>query len=185
MSGTLISSEIAEPYAQALMSVAQNNNLTEQFGTTCREIVNLFQESPEFGDFITNPVVNSEAKKNVLRQILGNEANAYLVNFVMLLVDKRRITFLKEIAEQFLALLRKLNQVVLAEVTSTKELSESQRQGIIDRVKGISQARDVELNVKLDPDLVGGVIIKVGSQVIDASIRGQLRRISMSLNSIG
>jgi F-type H+-transporting ATPase subunit delta len=183
MSGTLISSEIAEPYAQALMSVAQNNNLTEQFGTTCRELLNLFKESPDFSDFIANPVVNSEAQKGVLRRVLGSEANAYFVNFLMLLVDKRRIVFLKEIAEQFLVLLRKLNQVVLAEVTSAKELSEGQRQAILERVKGISNARDVELQVAIDPNLIGGVIIKVGSQVIDASIRGQLRRISMSLNS--
>jgi F-type H+-transporting ATPase subunit delta len=183
MSGTLISSEIAEPYGQALMSIAQNSNLTEQFGNTCREIVELLQNSAEFSDFVVNPVVSAEAKKAVLRQVLGDGTNANFVNFLMLLVDKRRIVFLKEIAEQFLALLRKLNQIVLAEVTSAKELSESQQQAIIERVKGMTDARDVELKVAIDPTLVGGVIIKVGSQVIDASIRGQLRRISMSLNN--
>ncbi len=183
MSGTLISSEIAEPYAQALMSVAQQNGLTEQFGNTCREIESLMEESQDFSDFIANPVTNPEAKKAVLRQVFG-DANPYFINFLMLLIDKRRIVFLKEIAAQFTDLLRKLNQVVLAEVTSAKDLNDGQKQALVERVKGITEARDVELKITIDPELIGGVIIKVGSKIIDASVRGQLRRIGMSLSSV-
>ncbi len=182
MSGTLISSEVGEPYAQALMSLAQQNNLTDQFGDTFRSLSSLLTESQDFRDFVLNPVIKGEDKKAVLRQVLGSDANPYLVNFMMLLVDKRRIVFLEPIVEQYLNLLRKLNQTVLAEVTSATELSESQQQSLVEKVKAIAQARDVELKTSIDPDLIGGVIIKVGSKVIDASIRGQLRRISVSLN---
>jgi F-type H+-transporting ATPase subunit delta len=77
--------------------------------------------------------------------------------------------------------LRKLNQVVLAEVTSTVELNDSQKEALVQRVKGITKATDVEIQTQIDPSLIGGVIIKIGSQVIDASLRGQLRRIGMSL----
>lgn len=184
MSGTLISSEIAEPYAQALMSLAQQSNLTEQFGNACRDIESLMEESTEFSDFVANPVVNPEAKKEVLKQVMGQGANPYFVNFLMLLVDKRRIIFLKEIAAQFSALLRKLNNVVLAEVTSATELNDGQKQALVDRVKGITDASDVELKITIDPELIGGVIIKVGSKIIDASVQGQLRRIGMSLGSV-
>jgi F-type H+-transporting ATPase subunit delta len=183
MSGTLVSSEIAEPYAQALMSLAQQRELTEQFGNDFRSLESLFEESKEFSDFIANPIIKAENKKSVLKQIMGNEANPYLVNFLMLLVDKRRIIFLEAIAKQYLNLLRKLNQTVLAEVTSAKELTEEQQRGIVEKVKAIAEANDVELKTTVDPSLIGGVIIKVGSKVIDASLRGQLRRISMSLNS--
>ena len=183
MSGTLISSEIAEPYAQALMSVAQQNNLTQEFGGICRDIENLMEESPEFRDFVLNPVADPDAKKAVLRQVFS-DANAYFVNFLMLLVDKRRIVFLKEIAIQFSSLLRKLNQIVLAEVSSATELNDGQKQALVDRVKGITEAQDVELKINIDPELIGGVIIKVGSKVIDASVRGQLRRIGMSLGNL-
>ena len=183
MSGTLVSSEVAEPYAQALMSVAQENNLTEQFGKTFREIEDLMEESAEFSDFVANPVVNPEAKKEVLRKVMGDDTSPYLINFLMLLVDKRRIIFLKEIAAQFSALVRKLNNIVLAEIISAKELNEEQKQALVDRVKGITDASDVELKITVDPELIGGVIIKVGSKIIDASVQGQLRRIGMSLGS--
>ena len=183
MSGSIISSEVAEPYAQALMSLAQSQNLTESFGDIFRSLGSLMEESPEFTDFIANPVVKGEDKKAVLRQVMGSEANPYLTNFLMLLVDKRRIVFLEQIVNQFLSLLRELNQVALAEVISAQELSEAQKNAVVDRVKGITNARDVELKTNIDADLIGGVIIKVGSQVIDASIRGQLRRLSVSLGS--
>ncbi|MBE9169209.1 F0F1 ATP synthase subunit delta [Pleurocapsales cyanobacterium LEGE 06147] len=181
MSTTLISSEIAEPYAQALMSLAQERNLTEQFGEQFRALDSLFEESPEFGEFIANPVIKAEDKKSVLRRVMDDEANPYLINFLMLLVDKRRIIFLKQITEQFLNLLRQLNQTVLAEVVSARELNEEQTRAVADKVKSITNARDVELKTSVDPDLIGGVIIKVGSQVLDASLRGQLRRISTNL----
>ena len=181
MSGALLSMGIAEPYAQALMSVAQSHDLTEQFGESFRSLESLLEQSQEFRDFVMNPVIKAESKKSVLQQVMGNDVNPYLLNFLMLLVDKRRIVFLPEIATQYLELLRKLNQTVLAEVTATKELSEAQTQAVIERVKSMTDARDVEIKTSINPDLIGGVIIKVGSQVIDASLRGQLRRISINL----
>ncbi|MBE9045439.1 F0F1 ATP synthase subunit delta [Pleurocapsales cyanobacterium LEGE 10410] len=181
MAGTLISSEIGEPYAQALMSLAQQNELADQFGETFRELETLLADSQEFKDFVLNPVIKNEDKKAVLKQVMG-DANPYLVNFMMLLVDKRRIVFLEPIVEQYLSLLRKLNQTVLAEAISAKELNDEQKNNIVEKVKRIVEARDVELKTKVDPSLIGGVIIKVGSKVIDASLRGQLRRISVSLN---
>lgn len=182
MSTTLLSSEIAEPYTQALMSLAQSNGLTEKFGESCRALAALLEESQEFSEFIANPILKDNDKKSVLRRVMGDEENPYLINFLMLLVDKRRIVFLEAIVKQYLKLLRDLNQTVLAEITSAKELTEAQKQAVIEKVKAIGQARNVEIKTTIDPDLLGGVIIKVGSQVLDASIRGQLRRIRISLS---
>jgi F-type H+-transporting ATPase subunit delta len=84
---------------------------------------------------------------------------------------------------QYLALLRQLNQTVLAEITSAVPLTETQQQAITEKVIALTNARQVEIETKIDSELIGGVIIKVGSQVIDASLRGQLRRISLRLSS--
>ncbi|NEO28798.1 MAG: F0F1 ATP synthase subunit delta [Kamptonema sp. SIO4C4] len=181
MPSNLISSEIAEPYAQALMSLAQSNDLTETFGRDFRDLGQLLDDSPELQAFIANPVVSDNDKKEIIGRIMG-DSNHYLMNFLMLLVDKRRIVFLRPILEQYLALLRDLNNVVLAEVTSTRDLNDDQRRNIEDRVKAMTGAQGVEIKNEIDPDIIGGVVIKVGSQVIDASLRGQLRRIGMSLN---
>ncbi|WGV24536.1 ATP synthase F1 subunit delta [Halotia branconii] len=175
--------EVAQPYAQALMSIAQSKNLTEEFGEDARSLLNLLKNSEQLQNFIDNPFIQPENKKGVISQIMGESANSYLRNFLLLLVDKRRIAFLEPILQQYLALLRQLNKTVLAEVTSAVPLSPEQQQAIEQKVIAITNARQVELETKVDRELIGGVIIKVGSQVIDASLRGQLRRLSLRLSS--
>jgi F-type H+-transporting ATPase subunit delta len=127
--------------------------------------------------------VKPENKKNLLKQLLGEGVSPYLRNFLLLLVDRRRIAFLEPILQQYLVLLRQLNQTVLAEITSAVPLTEGQQQAITEKVITLTKAAKVELATKIDSDLIGGVIIKVGSQVIDASLRGQLRRLSLRLSS--
>ncbi|OKH24112.1 F0F1 ATP synthase subunit delta [Hydrococcus rivularis NIES-593] len=182
MKGSAFGTEVAEPYAQALMAVAQSNNLTDRFGDDIRTLIDLIESSQDLSEFLANPVVKDPDKKAILRRI-ARESHPYLVNFLMLIVDKRRVIFLKKICEQYLELLRKLKNAVLAEVISATELNERQRQAVSDKVRALTGAQAVELKTKIDPDLIGGVIIKVGSQVYDASLRGQLRRISYSLSS--
>lgn len=180
MSG--ITGEIVEPYAAALMSLAQSKNLTEQFGEEVRSLLSLMENSADLKSFLTNPVIKRDDKKSVLQRVLGDQVNPYIRNFLMLLIDRGRILFLEGIGNQYLALLRKLNQTVLAEVSSAVDLTDAQKQTLTDKVKAMTGAREVEIQTQIDPDLLGGVIIKVGSQVIDASLRGQLRRIGISLS---
>ncbi len=180
MKGSLSSAEVFEPYAEALMAVAQEKNLTEKFGEDVASLLSLIETSPELNAFITSPIVRGEDKKAVLQQI-SQGIDPFITSFLMILVDRRRIVFLEGICQHFRTLIRKLNQIVLAEVTSAFELNDGQRQAVIDKVKAMTQAHEVELVNKIDQDLIGGVIIKVGSQVIDASLRGQLRRLSISL----
>lgn len=181
MKGSLFSNAVAEPYAQALMSIAESKDLTNRFGEIFRDLEALMAESPELREFILNPVIEPENKKAVLRRVLGDDTPMELTNFVMLLVDKRRIIFLSDIAQQYLERLRELNNTVLAEVRAAKALNEDQEQAIRDRVKAMTNAQEVELKTVVEPALLGGVIIKVGSQVIDTSLRAQLRRIGMRL----
>jgi F-type H+-transporting ATPase subunit delta len=183
MKGSLLSSEVLEPYAEALMSLAQSNDLTQRLGEDVAALLNLLEESGELRQFLASPIVSAENKKAVLQQIGGEELHPFMKNFLKILVDRRRIVFLEGICKHYQALLRKLNQAVLAEVASAVELTDAQKQSVREKVIAMTSANQVELNTKIDPDLIGGVIIKVGSQVVDASLRGQLRRIGLRLSS--
>lgn len=180
---SIVQAQVLEPYAEALMSLAQTHNLTEEIGENMRSLIDLLAESEELRSLLANPFIKADAKRSIVDQIVGDRVHPYTRNFLKLLVDRRRILFLEGICQQYLAILRKLNQTVLAEVTSACEINEDQQQRVKDRVKAMTNANQVELSLKLDSELIGGVIIKVGSQVIDASLRGQLRRIGMRLSS--
>lgn len=183
MKGGVVSAEVIEPYAEALMSVAQSQNQVDKIGEDVSNLLSLLESSPDLKLFLGNPLVAAEAKKGVLQQLVGEAVHPYTMNILKLLVDRRRIGVLEGICEHFQTLMRELKQTALAEVTSAVELTEAQQESIKEKVKAISGAREVELKTKIDPDLLGGVIIKVGSQLLDASLRGQLRRIGVSLSA--
>lgn len=181
MKGGSLATAVFEPYARALLSLAQEHGLIDRFSEDVSDWVTLLEGSPELQQFLENPLLESGKKKAALQQIAGDQLHPYLRSFTMLLVDRRRIMFLLGICKQFQALLRELNQTVLAEVSSAVELNGDQQEAIRQKVVSMTGARQVDLAISLNPELIGGVIVKVGSQVIDSSLRGQLRRVSLKL----
>jgi F-type H+-transporting ATPase subunit delta len=165
------------------MSLAKSNNLSEEFGNEIRSLLGLLESSEDLRQFLGNPLIKPDAKKAVIKQIAGADMNPLMRSFLSLLIDKGRILFLEGIGKQYLTQLRELNQTVLAEVTSAVPLSDAQQQTVREKVQAMTSARQVEIETKIDADLIGGVVIKVGSQVIDASLRGQLRRLGIRLSS--
>ena len=176
-------SGIAEPYAQALMSLAQSNDALEKFAEDVASLRGALAESDQFRRFLSDPFVEPGAKKAVLSQLAEKGLHSVVGTFLKLLVDRKRIALLDEICQKFQVLYREATNTVLAEVTSVLELSDEQRSAVIDLVKSMTSASEVEIETQLDPSLLGGVVIKVGSQVVDASLRGQLRRIGLSLSA--
>ncbi|NEQ32775.1 MAG: F0F1 ATP synthase subunit delta [Leptolyngbya sp. SIO4C5] len=183
MSGSLVNSEIIDPYAQGLMSLAKDQSLTDRFGEDAAGLLSILQESAELNQFLGSPLVGAEAKKSVLRQVASESLHPYMLNFLMLLIDRGRISLLTGVLKQYQSLLRDLNKTVLAEVTSAIELTDEQKESVRQKVLSMTEAQGVDLETQIDPDLLGGVIIKVGSQVVDASLRSQLRRIGLQLGS--
>jgi len=176
-------SEVSAPYAQALLSIDQSKDAVDEVSNIAGELLSLLKASDELSEFLANPITSGEAKKGVLNQVLGDGANQQMKNFLMLLVDRGRIYLAEPILQQFQAKVRELKQAVLAEVISAVELSDEQKETVRQKVQRMTEARSVELETRVDPDLIGGVIIQIGSQVLDASIRGQLRRIGLQLGA--
>ncbi len=176
-----IAKQLSVPYAEALLALAKQHDLVDAIADDMRGLAAVLQETPELGVFLANPLVKPAVKKAVLGKTLADKVNPFTLNFLNLLADRGRIIVLAAIADSFLALVRRLKNIALAEVRTTKPLSDAQQAAVVDKVKQITGAVDVELATHIDATLIGGVIIKVGSQVIDASIRGQLRRLSLQL----
>lgn len=183
MKGSAAMAEVIEPYAEALMSLAQDSNLSDQFGEDAKNILDTLDTSDELSSLMVSPVFEATQKKAIIRQIFEGQVQGNMVNFLLLLVDRKRESYIVGICKRYQELLRDLKKIVLAEVTATVELSDDQRQSITDKVKAMTGAQAVELETRIDPSLIGGVVIKVGSQVFDASLSGQLRRMALNFSA--
>ncbi|PZU95684.1 MAG: F0F1 ATP synthase subunit delta [Pseudanabaena sp.] len=183
MKSNSVSQAVVSPYAEALMSLAQEQDNLDAIAKDVRMIGDILTDSVDLSQLFANPLVGANVKKGVIESVFGSQVNAVTKSFLLLLVDRKRIAFLSAIIDEFKALLRVIDEVSLAEITTALKLSRDQEDSLRDRVKAMTKAKSVELAVTINPDLIGGVIIKVGSQVVDASIRGQLRRLKSSLTA--
>ena len=101
----------------------------------------------------------------------------------MLLVDRGRISLLDTLAQRFLELSYKTEKIEIAKITSSIQLSADQQKNIAEKLKTITGAKQIKLALKVDPALIGGFTVEIGSKLIDTSIRGQLKQISNLLGA--
>jgi len=175
---------ITTPYAEAFLQVASSSKEVEKVVDQSKAILELWKDSPEFRDAMTSPVLEIESKKAVLQKLFSGEITSTFLNFLKLLADRQRIGLLDAFLERLLELYRKQRNIALATVTSATALSEDQQADLLKKIQSLAGTNNLELNLKIDPNLIGGCIVNVGSKVIDASLSGQVRRLGLSLAKV-
>ena len=123
------------------------------------------------------------AKKKVIKDVLGEQISSQTLTFLMLLVDRNRISILDVIAKRFLELSYKKDSIEIAKVTSSVPLSDEQQKSLAGKLKAITGASQIKLALKTDPLLIGGFTVEIGSKLIDTSIKGQLKQITSLLGA--
>ncbi len=174
---------IAQHYADALADVAISQKNTETVSRELRDFVALTGESAQLGILLGSPAV-SRANKHAVAQALVDrmKASRTLRNFLFVVIDKRRMMLLPEIQQAFEAQLDERQGVARAHVISARNLKEGdkkQLRAVLERLSG----RHVEARYDLDPALIGGAIVRVGSTIYDGSVRTRLERLRARLES--
>ena len=175
--------KIVEPYAEALLELANSNDSLKETTNDMNIVSQFLVNSSDLKKFLGNPLITREAKKNVIKDILGEQINPTTLTFLMLLVDRGRISLLDTLAQRFLELSYKTEKIEIAKITSSIQLSADQQKNIAEKLKIITGAKQIKLALKVDPALIGGFTVEIGSKLIDTSIRGQLKQISNLLGA--
>jgi F-type H+-transporting ATPase subunit delta len=176
-------SAVASRYARAFADVVLDGKLdpgqvTEQLGM----IVELYRSNTDLRRVWESPAIAAEQKRKLLDAILEKSPVLRPVrNFVAVLIDHGRIREIEQIARQFQTELNHRLGIVEAEVTSARPLAEAETQELLAQVERVTGKR-VSAQYKIDPSLIGGAAIRVGSTVYDGSLRGQLQKIKEQLS---
>ena len=180
---SIVLNKVAEPYAEALLDLAKSTDSLKETTNDMNIVSQFLANSSDLKKFLGNPIITRDAKKNVVKDILGEQISASTLKFLLLLVDRGRIEILEGIAQKFIELSYKQESIEIAKVTSSIQLSAEQQQKIAEKLKAITGAKQIKLALKVDPELIGGFTIEVGSKMIDTSIRGQLNKMSSLLGA--
>jgi F-type H+-transporting ATPase subunit delta len=165
---------VSRRYAKALILIGQEDGQAEQYNQELEAIVGLFDTQEGFEATLTNPLYNKIDRKKVLEAVLAaTDLSVIMKSFLTLLFDKGRIGFLREIASYYKDLADELKGVVKASIVSATKLSPA----AVKKIKGAlskKTGKNIVLNVEQDPDLIGGVVTKIGDLVLDGSVKTQL-----------
>jgi len=172
---------LAKRYAKAIFAIGQEQDTFEEYNVVLQGLAGLYADMPEVADALTNPLYPLDVKEKVMEGIIGSMGvDTVMGNFLNLLVQKKRAEFLPEIAESYKVMVDEAKNISHGNVTSAVELSDdlkSNVQTVLEKLTG----KKVELTTSVDPEILGGIIAKVGDLVLDGSIKTQLAGLKDSI----
>ena len=166
-------------YARALFEAAQEEGKLDVVHEQVGQLRDAVTAVDELRLLLENPEVDTRVKQDVLADVAAG-ADELVVNFVKLLAEKGRAAELDEVAAEFDALVAAEQRVLDVELTTATELSEQEFERILKQIETAS-GRTVQAERKVDPDLIGGIVLQAGSMRLDASVRGRLERLRHDL----
>ncbi|NLT05790.1 MAG: ATP synthase F1 subunit delta [Solirubrobacterales bacterium] len=167
--------EIAEVYSRSLFEVAKDRGALDRVHEELGQFADALSGSRDLQVFFFSPYFSSQEKKDGIAKLV-QEADENFVRFLELLAERHRMPAVFRIRDEFDRLWRKENKLLPVSVTSAVELDSQLVEGIGRRIEEQTGER-VELTSRVDPDVLGGIVLQVGNMVLDASIRNRLERL--------
>ena len=184
MSANPLSSKIAAPYARALFDFSVDKNIMHQITADFQNLEIFLNESSELIEYLNNPLVSQDAKREVLKKTLESQVNSETFKFLMILVNRDRINLLTSVISTYLELVYETASIKTIEVSTAFDFTNSQKTTLIQKLKELTNAREIKLVIIVDPSLIGGFLIKTESKVIDFSIKNQLQQLAKHLDTV-
>ena len=167
----------AERYSLALFELSEENNLLSQIEDQSSSVLNLINQSEDFSSLIKDPTTNQEDLSKVINKIAENNKFEHLFkNFLNFLIQKRRFFFIERILKSFIEICSRKRGELKAELKSAKALSNEEIAKITEELTKNFSSK-IKLNYKRDESLIGGLVVQVGSTMVDTSIKNKLQQI--------
>jgi|Deesub1362A_J573_1020465.scaffolds.fasta_scaffold00415_31 F-type H+-transporting ATPase subunit delta len=176
----MLKGAVAARYAQALFDVARDSDTIADTENELRGILQALKESRELQQVLYNPQVPVDLKKEIIKEVFGAHVSKNTLNFLCVILDRRREVYLKDIVEQYVALANETRNVIQAEVTSAVELPTVHKVNlgqVLSRMTG----KEIRISYQVNPDIIGGLVVRLGDRIIDASVKRQLERLKDSI----
>ena len=171
--------EIAQVYARSLFEVAKEQDKLDVVREQIGQFADALQENRDLQVFFFSPYFSTEEKKDALGRAVDG-ADPAVENFLELLVEKHRMPAIFRVRREFDRLWEEENQRLPVTITSAVELDEATVKSIGDAI-GAQTGQRIELTADVDPDVLGGLVVRVGNSILDASIRNRLENLRRSV----
>ncbi|PWB84090.1 MAG: F0F1 ATP synthase subunit delta [Methylocystaceae bacterium] len=179
-------SGVAGRYASALYDLASERGSTEEVAEALRGFSSLIDESKDLQRLVKSPVFSAQEQIKALDPILaGAEISGVAANLIRLVAAKRRLFVLPAIIAAYQRLHDAARGVVRADVTVAAPLAAHHESALREALAGVTGGKEIDLAVKVDPSIIGGGVVKIGSRMLDASLKTKLNSIRTRMKEVG
>lgn len=174
---------IADRYAQALFEVGEETQATSELYQELKQLVVILNENKDLYNFLKSPLIGREDKKNVMKNIFENQLSDNMNNFLKIVIDKDRISTIEHIKKSYKSLLNDKNNILEGTAITVVKLTEKE---IKDLENNLSKRynKNVTLNNIVDETILGGVLVKLGNEEIDGTVKTRLAKIKNQLSQV-
>ncbi|WP_332650669.1 F0F1 ATP synthase subunit delta [Lysinibacillus sp. 54212] len=173
-------SQVAKRYAEALFGLASNQNIIAEVSADLKELSKVVETTPELLSLVNAPKISAEQKKAMLATILVN-VNSAVLNTINLLVDKKRINEIAEVAQEFQALAASAQGAAEATVFSTRALTDEERAEISASFAKLVEMEKLDITNVIEPSLIGGIRVQIGNYIYDSTVAAKLDGLKRTL----
>ncbi|MGF7183930.1 F-type H+-transporting ATPase subunit delta [Desulfitispora alkaliphila] len=179
----MINKAVARRYAHALFQLAQEKKILDQVQDELTQVVATIEENDKLKSILEHRLIPEGEKRELIKKSFGQFLLPETLNFIMLTIDKKRETYLKEILGQYKLYADEARNLYRAEVTAASQLTPAHVSDLESKLSKLT-GKEVKVTVNVNPELIGGLIVKLGDKVIDGSVTKRLEMLQRNLKSI-
>lgn len=172
---------IAQRYADAIVEIAKDGKLSySKISTDLALIDSILSQSKDLKEFLENPLISVEDKKEIIQKVFSDEIDNLIANFLMILIEKNRFNVFNDILIAYNKSIDDINNISRVSVTSAVEMTEDAKAKLKNKLE-TKMHKSISFDWEINPDIIAGLVIKMGDNVIDMSMKNKLEALSKSI----
>ncbi|MEN6351486.1 MAG: ATP synthase F1 subunit delta [Syntrophomonas sp.] len=176
----MLNKSVARRYAEAFFSIAREANKIDDFQQELEKIVATIDQTENLKEYFAHLLIPAKAKKEVATKIFGNAVSQLTLNFLLMIIDKRRENYIGVITEEYKDMADESRNITKADLIAAVNVPDEDIKTLADKLSA-SMGRTVQLKLKVDQSLIGGLKLKIGDQIIDGTVAKRLQMLRNKL----
>ena len=171
---------VAKRYAKAMFELALEQGRLDEIAADLTKVRDSIAENAPWREWLANPQVSAQDKQSAVHQLYGEKVSSEVLHLLLILLKNRRALLIHQVVNSYMEMLDEHKGVVHAQVSSAFPLTEAEEEHLAASLKEMT-GKTVVLHKEIDPELIGGVLVRIGDRLYDGSVRGYLQRMEKQL----
>ena len=176
----MLNKSVARRYAEAFFSIAREANKIDEFQQELEKIVSAINETEGLKEYFAHLLIPAKAKKEVATKIFGGQISKLTLNFLLMIIDKRRETYIGVITEEYKDMADEFRGITKAELITAVEVADEDVKSLAEKLS-TSMGKTVQLKLKVDQSLIGGLKLQIGDKIVDGTVAKRLQMLKDQL----